>query len=187
MKILIVDPKGNLSPSEAENVIVEFSNDRKLKITESKTPMPEEIPKGISIWGLGNTAHSEYEKDASRLNITPVACNGIIVLPYGDCGHNVDVPVSKLALKIFITPHNGGKQRVDASSILISLKNGKTLELLEDYARGGLLIWGGREPESGLPLEDVIKRTESIGVYPLAANVIHVFPYKLHSDVMVPL
>ncbi|AHE73057.1 hypothetical protein [Enterobacter ludwigii] len=184
MKILIVGPKGKLSPSEVENVIVEFSDHRKLKITDSKTPMPEEIPEGISVWGLGNTAHNEYEQDASRLNITPVATNGIIVLPHDNCGHYVDVPVSKLDLEISITPYGGGKQRVVTSSILIELKNGKTLELLEDYARRGLLIWGGREPESGLPIEEVVKRTEGIGVSPLAANVIHVFPYKIHSVVI---
>ncbi|KLP39422.1 hypothetical protein ABR36_11025 [Enterobacter ludwigii] len=87
-------------------------------------------------------------------------------------------------MEIFITSHGGVKKRVDTTSILIALKNGKTLELLDDYARRGLLIWGGREPESGLPIEEVVKRTESIGVYPLASNVIHVFPYKIHSDVI---
>ncbi|WP_439412739.1 hypothetical protein [Enterobacter ludwigii] len=181
MKILFVGPNGKLTPSEAENVIVEFSDGRKLKITDSQAPMPKVIPEGISVWGLGKTAHNEHELDASRLNITPVATNGIIVLPHGNCGHYVDVPVLKLDLKIFITPYGGGKQRVVTTSILIELKNGKTLELLEDYARRGLLLWGGREPESGLPIEEVVKRTESIGIYPLAANGIHVFPYRIHS------
>ncbi|HHA1936246.1 TPA: hypothetical protein ACOEP6_004758 [Enterobacter ludwigii] len=184
MKILIVGPKGKLSPSEVENVIVEFSDHRKLKITDSKTPIPEEMPEGISVWGLGKTAHSEYDQDASRLYITPVASNGIVVLPCGNRGQYVDVPGSNPGLEIFITSHGGVKKRVDTTNILIALKNGKTLELLDDYARRGLLIWGGREPESGLPIEEVVKRTESIGVYPLASNVIHVFPYKIHSDVI---
>ena len=43
MKIFIVGQKGKLTPSEAENVIVEFSDHRKLKITGSETPMPEGI------------------------------------------------------------------------------------------------------------------------------------------------
>ena len=50
---------------------------------------------------------------------------------------------------------------------------------MEHYAKSGLLVWGGREPDPQLPFEEVKQRTESLGLYLLAGNVVHVFPYKV--------
>ncbi|KNC94858.1 hypothetical protein [Trabulsiella odontotermitis] len=180
MKIFLADPKGKLTPSEAKSVIVEFSDGRKLKLTESETPTPKEIPEGISVWGIGKTAQSEYEKSTSIMNVIPVAANGIIIIPYHPYG--TIQPAKKLSMEIFISDQDDTRRSVDTSNIVIELKSGKTLELLQDYAKRGLLIWGGREPVPGLPIEDAVKRTEGLGMSPKAANVIHVFPYKIQRD-----
>jgi len=182
MHIFLADPKKKLTPRVVKSVIVEFSDGRKLKLAESASPMPKEIPEGISVRGIGKAAQSEYDGASSLLNITPVASNGIIVFPF----HPYETIQSghKLNMKVFISDENDLQQPVNERSIVIELKNGKSLEFLEDHARRGLLIWGGREPVPGLPPEDMVKRTESIGIYPKASNIIHVFPYKISPDVV---
>ncbi|MEQ1067194.1 hypothetical protein ABLB96_11050 [Acinetobacter sp. XH1741] len=62
---------------------------------------------------------------------------------------------------------------------MLELNNGKTIEVLKDYAQKGLLVWGGREPISGLSIEQLKERTENVGIYPMSSNVIYVFPFKL--------
>ncbi|MBW9459909.1 hypothetical protein FHC49_00520 [Kluyvera sp. EC_51] len=80
---------------------------------------------------------------------------------------------------LFIAGADGALHHVKENKLLIALNNGKTVEVMADYANKGLLIWGGREPIAGLPLEEARKRTESLGLFPLASNVVHLFPYQL--------
>lgn len=88
-------------------------------------------------------------------------------------------------MKIFITDDGGNLIPVDGKSVVIELNNGKTIEIAEEYGRDdipeGINLWGGREPSTSLPFEEIKARTESLGVYPLAANALHVFPYKISS------
>ncbi|HCW0178216.1 hypothetical protein GW742_13380 [Citrobacter freundii] len=80
---------------------------------------------------------------------------------------------------MFIADDDGSLQPVKQNRVVIALDNGKTLEFMEHYAKSGLLVWGGREPDPQLPFEEVKQRTESLGLYLLAGNVVHVFPYKV--------
>ncbi|AHY12946.1 MULTISPECIES: hypothetical protein [Citrobacter] len=88
-------------------------------------------------------------------------------------------------MKIFITDNDGNLIPVDGKSVVIELNNGKTIEIAEEYGRDdipeGINLWGGREPSPSLPFEEIKARTESLGVYPIAANALHVFPYKISS------
>lgn len=88
-------------------------------------------------------------------------------------------------MKIFITDDGGNLIPIDGKSVVIELNNGKTIEIAEEYGRDdipeGINLWGGREPSPSLPFEEIKARTESLGVYPLAANALHVFPYKISS------
>ncbi|MDO8232986.1 MULTISPECIES: hypothetical protein [Citrobacter freundii complex] len=88
-------------------------------------------------------------------------------------------------MKIFITDNDGNLIPVEGKSVVIELNNGKTIEIAEEYGRDdipeGINLWGGREPSPSLPFEEIKARTESLGVYPIAANALHVFPYKISS------
>ncbi|HGW6103360.1 TPA: hypothetical protein ACNIQM_001474 [Citrobacter werkmanii] len=88
-------------------------------------------------------------------------------------------------MKIFITDNDGNLIPIDGKSVVIELNNGKTIEIAEEYGRDaipeGINLWGGREPSPSLPFEEIKARTESLGVYPIAANAQHVFPYKISS------
>lgn len=88
-------------------------------------------------------------------------------------------------MKIFITDNDGNLIPVDGKSVVIELNNGKTIEIAEEYGRDdipeGINLWGGREPSPSLPFEEIKARTESLGVYPISANALHVFPYKISS------
>ncbi|EGT0641336.1 MULTISPECIES: hypothetical protein [Citrobacter] len=88
-------------------------------------------------------------------------------------------------MKIFITDNDGNLIPIDGKSVVIELNNGKTIEIAEEYGRDdipeGINLWGGREPSPSLPFEEIKARTESLGVYPIAANALHVFPYKISS------
>lgn len=88
-------------------------------------------------------------------------------------------------MKIFITDNDGNLIPIDGKSVVIELNNGKTIEIAEEYGRDdipeGINLWGGREPSPSLPFEEIKARTESLGVYPIAANALYVFPYKISS------
>lgn len=55
---------------------------------------------------------------------------------------------------------------------------GKLLNLRRIMKKNGLLVWGGREPRQDMSLKELKERTESIGVYPVGANVAYIFPFK---------
>jgi len=80
---------------------------------------------------------------------------------------------------MFVTDENAHLHPVKEKNVVIELKNGKTIEVLEDYTKNGLLVWGGRESISGLSIEQLKERTENLGIYPMASNVIYLFPFKL--------
>ncbi|KWZ89270.1 hypothetical protein, partial [Citrobacter freundii] len=88
-------------------------------------------------------------------------------------------------MKIFITDNEGNLIPVDGKSVVIELNSGGTIEIAEEYSRDdvpeGINLWGGREPSPSLSFEEIKARTEGLGVYPIAANALHVFPYKLSS------
>ncbi|EKS6645990.1 hypothetical protein QCD58_004908 [Enterobacter hormaechei] len=88
-------------------------------------------------------------------------------------------------MKIFILDEKGTLSPVDGKGVVIELDNGKTLEIVKGRSKKGIPeginIWGGRVPAT-LPLEKRRAETESLGIYPLAANALHIFPYRLTSD-----
>ncbi|HCB1820242.1 hypothetical protein [Citrobacter freundii] len=88
-------------------------------------------------------------------------------------------------MKIFITDNEGNLIPVDGKSVVIELNSGGTIEIAEEYSRDdvpeGINLWGGREPSPSLSFEEIKARTEGLGVYPIAANALRVFPYKLSS------
>ncbi|KKZ15832.1 hypothetical protein AAY84_23900 [Serratia marcescens] len=85
-------------------------------------------------------------------------------------------------MKIFILDPAGNLVPVDGKGVVIELNNGKTLEIADDIPVNGIPeginLWGGREP-SALAPEERRAGTESLGVYPIAANALHIFPYRL--------
>lgn len=172
MKIFIADLNGDLTSYPGKSIVAAFDNGNVLELIESPTPQPPSIPEGLQVWGDRVTSQVTADAIASRLNITPVAGNGIIITPFSD-----DIPAAD-GMTIFISDNSGILQPIRDKSIVIELSNGKTLEIREDYTKGGLLTWGGRESIPGLSLEELKGRTENIGIYPMSANVIHIFPFK---------
>lgn len=162
MNIILVSEQGELVLQKGCRLIVEFDNGMWLELSESPTPLPPTLPHGLSI-------RSDCQPPAP-LNITPVAANGIVVA----LGQENSVGITMI-----IADATRCLQTVKGNNILIRLNNGKTVEVMEDYARRGLLIWGGREPIAGLPMDEVKARTENLGLYPLASNQIHLFPWQL--------
>jgi len=174
MKIFAVDPNGALTHCVGQSLVIQFNDGKILEINESSEPFPASVPEGVLIWS-GRAPNQEAITDLqfSQLKITPVASNGIIIVP---CREETATP---LRVTMFITNENAELQPIKAKNVLLELNNGKTIEVLEDYAQKGLLVWGGREPISGLSIEQLKERTENVGIYPMASNVIYVFPFKL--------
>ncbi|MCX9034392.1 hypothetical protein NLN83_21780, partial [Citrobacter portucalensis] len=98
---------------------------------------------------------------------------------------HIHVLIRGKKMKIFITDNDGNLIPVDGKSVVIELNSGGTIEIAEEYSRDdvpeGINLWGGREPSPSLSFEEIKARTEGLGVYPIAANALHVFPYKLSS------
>ncbi|MDR2250341.1 hypothetical protein [Acinetobacter sp.] len=168
MKIFAVDQNGDLTPYAGQSLVIKFNDGKILELNESPEPFPASIPEGLMVWG-GRVADLQH----LQLNITPVASNGIIIAP---CRKEIATPIE---VTIFISDENADLHSIQEKNVVIELKNGKTLEVLEDYAQKGLLVWGGREPIPGLPIEKAKERTESVGIYPMGGNVIYVFPFKV--------
>ena len=173
MNIYITGHNGELALQQGDSVVVEFDNGKSLELAESPQPLPAEIPDGIHIWGGRMPSCSSADAPFSPLHISPVAANGMIVSP-----HHEKISTSG-GMALFIADAEGALRPLIENKLLIELRNGKTVEIMADYANKGLLIWGGREPIAGLPLEETRKRTESLGLFPLASNVVHLFPYQL--------
>ncbi|MGU9869736.1 hypothetical protein [Kluyvera ascorbata] len=173
MNLYITDQKGGLALQQGSSIVVEFDNGKTLELAESPQSLPAEIPDGIHIWGGRMPSVTAADNTFSPLNIVPVASNGMIISPHHE---NISTWGS---IALCIADANGVLRQVKENKLLIALNNGKTVEVMADYASKGLLIWGGREPIAGLPQEETRKRTESLGLFPLASNVVHLFPYHL--------
>ncbi|OTT93943.1 hypothetical protein [Acinetobacter nosocomialis] len=173
MKIFAVDQNGDLTCYAGQSLVIKFDDGKILEINDSQEPLAA-FPEGVHIWS-GRAPNQEAITDLqfSQLSITPVASNGIIIAPYQE------QIATAISLTMFVTNENAHLQPVKEKNAVIELKNGKTIEVLEDYAKKGLLVWGGREPISGLSIEQLKERTESLGIYPMASNVIYLFPFKL--------
>ncbi len=173
MKIFAVDQNSALTRYAGQSLVIKFDDGKILEINDSQEPLAA-FPEGILIWsGRAPNQDAITDLQFSQLSITPVASNGIIIAPYQE------QIATAISLTMFVTDENAQLLPIKEKNVVIELKNGKTIEVLEDYAKKGLLVWGGREPISGLSLEQLKERTESLGIYPMASNVIYVFPFKL--------
>ncbi|MEN8347854.1 hypothetical protein ABFP31_04480 [Acinetobacter nosocomialis] len=173
MKIFAVDQNSALTRYAGQSLVIKFDDGKILEINDSQEPLAA-FPEGILIWsGRAPNQDAITDLQFSQLSITPVASNGIIIAPYQE------QIATAISLTMFVTDENPQLLPIKEKNVVIELKNGKTIEVLEDYAKKGLLVWGGREPISGLSMEQLKERTESLGIYPMASNVIYVFPFKL--------
>lgn len=173
MKIFAVDQNSALTRYAGQSLVIKFDDGKILEINDSQEPLAA-FPEGILIWsGRAPNQDAITDLQFSQLSITPVASNGIIIAPYQE------QIATAISLTMFVTDENAQLFPIKEKNVVIELKNGKTIEVHEDYAKKGLLVWGGREPISGLSIEQLKERTESLGIYPMASNVIYVFPFKL--------
>lgn len=173
MKIFAVDQNSALTRYAGQSLVIKFDDGKILEINDSQEPLAA-FPEGILIWsGRAPNQDAITDLQFSQLSITPVASNGIIIAPYQE------QIATAISLTMFVTDENAQLLPIKEKNVVIELKNGKTIEVLEDYAKKGLLVWGGREPISGLSIEQLKERTESLGIYPMASNVIYLFPFKL--------
>ncbi|MGL5966468.1 MAG: hypothetical protein ACRCZ6_04725 [Kluyvera sp.] len=173
MQIYSVGQNDEIQWQKGERIIVLFESGKTLELTASPNPLPPGIPNGLHVWGGRAPSPALAEPQSAQLTIIPVAANGVIITPRDK--QNADSG----GIRFFIAEDEDHPQPVKDKKLVIALNNGKTLEVMEDYSKNGLLVWGGREPISGLPLEELQKRTESIGCFPLAGNLVHLYPYKL--------
>ena len=173
MKIFTVDQNSALTRYAGQSLVIKFDDGKILEINDSQEPLAA-FPEGILIWsGRAPNQDAITDLQFSQLSITPVASNGIIIAPYQE------QIATAISLTLFVTDENAQLFPIKEKNVVIELKNGKTIEVLEDYAKKGLLVWGGREPISVFSIEQLIERTESLGIYPMASNVIYLFPFKL--------
>jgi len=174
MKILIVEKNGSLTVSQGKSIVVEFNDREILELAECETPLPATIPDGIHVWGgRVSTQEASGHMKHCQLSVISVASNGIIIKPYRESKETPSDMVMSICDK------DGSLQPVNDKNIVLELNSGKQLEIQKDYASRGVLVWGGREPMQGLSMEELKERTKSLGLYPVAANVIHVFPYEI--------
>jgi hypothetical protein len=173
MNIFAVDQNDALTRYAGQSLVIKFDDGKILEINDSQEPLAA-FPEGVLIWsGRAPTQEAIADLHFSQLSITPIASNGIIIAPYQE---EIAIPMS---LTMFVTDENAHLHPVKEKNVVIELQNGKTIEVLEDYAKKGLLVWGGREPVSGHSIEQLKERTENLGIYPMAGNVIYVFPFKV--------
>lgn len=87
-------------------------------------------------------------------------------------------------MKVELKLADGTSQAFDALSLLITLSNGETLEVEGEnenqpvHLSAGVTLWGGRIPQQNASLQELKASTRGLGVYPLAANIIHIFPLQ---------
>ncbi|WGL54783.1 hypothetical protein [Kluyvera intermedia] len=175
MKIYTVDKNGDVLLQKADRIVAKFANGKTLELAASPNLLPPGIPDGLHVWGGRVPSHTLVEPQSAQLTITPVASNGVIISPRDKKSAESD------GMNLFIAEDEQHLQPVNEKRLVITLSNGKTLEVMEDYQHSGLLVWGGREPVAGLALDELKKRTESLGFFPLAGNLVHLYPYTLVS------
>lgn len=90
-------------------------------------------------------------------------------------------------MKVDAKNEHGVRQHLDVSSLIITFSNGETIEITcENENRPadipeGVTVWGGKVPEENATLDKLKSTTRGLGVYPLAANMMHIFPYSLRK------
>lgn len=172
MKIFIDSQNSELTPLEVRSIVIEFDDEKTLELVEEPETSPPTIPCGLCVWGGRAPSPAITDMKPLRVNITTVAANGVIVAP---C---YELTEKSAGIKIFINDAKYQLKPVKDKRVVIELSNGKFLELLEEYSKKGLLIWGGRQNIPGSSLEEMKERSECLGFYPLAGNHVHVFPYR---------
>ncbi|GEM_PF-723337 len=91
-------------------------------------------------------------------------------------------------MKVTAKNENGTTQQLDVTSLIITLDNGETIEISDENKNRpgevpeGVTVWGGKMPEEGATLDELKNTTRGLGVYPLAANMVHIFPYVLRKS-----
>ena len=87
-------------------------------------------------------------------------------------------------MKVEFKNVTGEKQLLDVASLVVTLSNGETIEISEEkrdrpaHLSEGITVWGGRRPRENASLEELKASTRMLGIYPLAANTLHLFPLK---------
>jgi len=87
-------------------------------------------------------------------------------------------------MKVELKNATGENQHLEVESLVITLSNGETIEISEEtqgrpaHLSEGLTLWGGRMPQENASLEALKASTRMLGIYPLAANTLHLFPLK---------
>ncbi|EFH6731083.1 hypothetical protein ID517_002756 [Escherichia coli] len=87
-------------------------------------------------------------------------------------------------MKIDAKNKNGETQHLEVSSLIITFSNGETIEITDESKvrpasiPEGVIVWGGRMPEEGATLDKLKEMTRCLGLYPLASNMVHIFPYS---------
>ena len=87
-------------------------------------------------------------------------------------------------MKISLKLEDGSTQALDVATVTITLSNGETLEISAENSRRpahlceGITVWGGKMPTEQDSLEELKASTRARGIYPLAANTLHLFPLK---------
>jgi len=90
-------------------------------------------------------------------------------------------------MKVQTKNENGEPLFLNVTSLVITLSNGETIEISDemkshpDDASEGVIVWGGRMPKEGASLDELKASTRGLGIYPLAANMIHLFPRSLRK------
>ncbi|EAP9800554.1 hypothetical protein WAF85_003120 [Salmonella enterica] len=87
-------------------------------------------------------------------------------------------------MKVELKSAAGENQPQEVTSLVITLSNGETIEISEEKQgrptdlSEGITIWGGRIPRENASLEELKESTRMLGIYPLAANTLHLYPLK---------
>jgi len=87
-------------------------------------------------------------------------------------------------MKIEFKNSAGENQSLDVTSLVITLSNGDTVEVSDEgparppHLSEGITVWGGRMPGENATLDELKASTRTLGIYPLAANTLHIFPLK---------
>lgn len=87
-------------------------------------------------------------------------------------------------MKVEAKNENGTSQHLEVTSLVITFSNGETIEISdvkENYSAphhlpDGVIVWGGTIPKNDASLDEHKASTRGLGIHPLAANMILLFP-----------
>lgn len=87
-------------------------------------------------------------------------------------------------MNVSLKNEDGSSQALDVVSLTITLSNGETIEISAEsscrppHLSEGVTIWGGKMPSKSDSFDELKASTRALGIYPLAANTLHIFPLK---------